>query len=431
MLELHVAFLLVVVGTEAFFSGLSILNVRYGAQTVAERSEWVRDRLGIEDTDRLLDYQRAGTGLSLLQSWVSLAFVLLVLYSGLFGDAVAWIESLSLPPLVQGTVFFVGLVAAVRIAGIPFSLYEAFVVEEQFDFNQQSPGLWLRDFVVGTVVALVLTALVAGGVLLAFELLPALWWVAAWGLFVAFSLAMLVIYPRVIAPLFYDFEPIDSGELRESVDDVFERAGFSCEQVYEMDASSRSGHSNAYFIGFGRTKRVVLFDTLIEQMDRPQIESVLAHELAHWKKSHIWKQMAGSFLRIGIVLAIFSVLLEQAWLYDLFGVPTTPYAGLVLGALWVMPLLRFTAPLENKLSLKHEREADSFAVEVMGGGGPMANALANLTSENLANPFPHPLYATFHYTHPPIPERIRYVEGESDASDSDVDHKDGGSGQPA
>lgn len=429
MLELHVAFLLVVVGTEAFFSALSLVNVRYGARRVAERAEWVRDRLGVEDTDRLLAYQRAGTGLSLLQTWTSLAFVLLVLYSGLFGDAIARIESLSLPPLARGTLFFVGLVAAVRLAGIPFSLYETFVVEEQFDFNQQSPRLWLRDFVVGTVVALVLTAVVAGGVLLAFEVLPDLWWVAAWGLFVAFSLAMLVIYPRVIAPLFYDFDPIDSGELRESVDDVFERAGFTCEQVYEMDASSRSGHSNAYFIGFGRAKRVVLFDTLIEQMDRAQIESVLAHELAHWKKAHIWKQMASSFLRIGVVLAIFSVLLDQTWLYELFGVPATPYAGLVLGALWVMPLLRFTAPLENKLSLKHEREADSFAVDVMGGGGPMADALAKLTSENLANPFPHPLYATFHYTHPPIPERIRYVEGESDGSGSDVD-PGGGSGQP-
>lgn len=427
MLELHVAFLLLVVGTEAFFSALSLLNVRYGAETVAERAEWVRDRLGIEDTERLLDYQRAGTGLSLLRSWVSLAFVLLVLYSGVFGDLVTLLDTGSAPPLAQGVGFFVGLVAVARIAGAPFSLYETFVVEEQFDFNQQSPALWLRDFAIGTVVALVLTALVAGGVLLSFELLPDLWWVAAWGLFVAFSLAMLVIYPRVIAPLFYDFDPIDSGDLRDSVDDVFERAGFACEQVYEMDASSRSGHSNAYFIGFGRTKRVVLFDTLIEQMDREQIESVLAHELAHWKKAHIWKQMTSSFLRIGVVLAIFSVLLEQAWLYDMFGVPATPYAGLVLGALWVMPLLRFTAPLENKLSLKHEREADSFAVEVMGEGESMVGALSNLTSENLANPFPHPLYATFHYTHPPIPDRIRYIEGESQAHETES----GSSGQPA
>jgi len=159
MLEFHVAFLLIVVGTEAFFSALSLLNVRYGAETVAKRVEWVRDRLGIEDTERLLDYQRAGTGLSLLRSWTSLTFVLLVLYSGLFGDAVGWLESLSMPPSARGVVFFVALVVVTRIAGIPFSLYETFVVEEQFDFNQQSPTLWLRDLLVGTVVALATIAL--------------------------------------------------------------------------------------------------------------------------------------------------------------------------------------------------------------------------------------------------------------------------------
>ncbi|MFW6018396.1 MAG: M48 family metallopeptidase [Halapricum sp.] len=420
MIELHVAFLVVVVGTEAFFAGLALLNVRYGVDTVAERVDWVTDRLGIDDTSRLVAYQRAGTGLSLLRSTVGLGAVLLVLYSGLFGDVVAALEGLALSPIARGVLFFVGLVAAVRIAGAPFSLYETFVVEAQFGFNQQSPRLWLRDFLVGLAVSLVLVAVVAGGVLLTLELFPEWWWVGAWGLFVGFSLAMLVIYPRVIAPLFYDFEPIETGDLRDAVEEVFERAGFSCEQVYQMDASSRSSHSNAYFVGFGRTKRVVLFDTLIDQMGREEIKSVLAHELAHWKKGHIWTQLASSALRIGLVLAVFSVLLEQSWLYGMFGVAETNYAGLVLGSLWIEPLVRLSAPVENKLSLAHEREADRFAVEVMGGGAAMADALANLTSENLANPFPHPLYATFHYTHPPIPERIRYIESESDGGSTDT-----------
>ncbi|MCU4719293.1 M48 family metallopeptidase [Halapricum hydrolyticum] len=414
MLELHAVFLTVVVGTELFFAALALLNVRHGAATVVERMEWVTHRLGIDDTERLLAYQRAGTGLSLLRSAVGLALVLLVLYSGLFGDAVAALEGVALPPVARGVVFFAGLVGLVQVAGAPFSLYETFAVEEQFGFNQQSPRLWLRDFVVSLAVSIVLTVIVAGGVLLILELFPDWWWVGAWGLFVAFSLAMLVIYPRVIAPLFYEFEPIESGDLRDAVEDVFERAGFACEQVYQMDASSRSSHSNAYFVGFGRTKRVVLFDTLIDQMDREEIKSVLAHELAHWKQGHIWKQLASSALRIGVVLAVFSILIEQSWVYEMFGAPETAYAGLALGVLWIEPLVRLSAPVENKLSLAHEREADSFAVEVMGGGSALADALANLTSENLANPFPHPLYATFHYTHPPIPERIRYIERESD-----------------
>ena len=426
MIELHAAFLLVVVGTEAFFSAISLVNYRYGARTVRAEQEWVRERIGIEDVDELLDYQRAKTGLSLVRSWVGLAGVLLVLYSGLFGDAVAAVESLPLPPLARGVAFFLGVIALSRIVGAPFDLYDTFVVEELFGFNEQSPRLWLRDLLVGTAVALVITAAVAGALLAVIDALPGLWWLAAVGLFLAFSLSMQVLYPRVIAPLFYDFDPIDEGDLAEAVDDVFERAGFRCDQTYVMDASSRSSHSNAFFAGFGKTKRVVLFDTLVDQMSLEQIESVLAHELAHWKKAHIWKQLASSTLRMGVVFGLLWLLLDQPWLYDLFGAEQTVYAGLTLAALWVVPLMRWSAPLSHKVSLKHEREADSFAVEVMGESESLSDALANLTSENLSNPFPHPLYATFHYDHPPIPERIRYIERQSGDGPSE-----GSAGQPA
>jgi STE24 endopeptidase len=298
-----------------------------------------------------------------------------------------------------------------QLASIPFDVVDTFVVEEIFDFNRQRPGLFVRDAAVSLVVTLAFTAVLGGAVLAFIGAFPTLWWVAAWALFVGFSLAMLVIYPRVIAPLFNDFEPVDSGDLYQAVMDVFDRAGFSCSQIYVMDASRRSAHSNAYFIGFGRTKRVVLFDTLVEQMDLEEIESVLAHELAHWKNAHIWKQTAASAIRVGVVLLVFSLLLDQPWLYTMFGVPTgTEYAGLLLAGLWIYPINRLTAPLENKLSLKHEREADAFAVGVMNDGQPMIDALARLVSENLSNPFPHPLYATFHYTHPPVPDRIRYIQ---------------------
>jgi STE24 endopeptidase len=410
MLEYHVAFLLLLVGTEAFFSGLSILNYRYGAATVAARSEWVRDRLGVEDPDELLGYQRATTGLSLVRTWASLGVTLLVLYSGLFADAVDAVAGLGLPPLAAGVVFFVSLVVLAQVAGAPFDLYSTFVVEELFGFNQQSPRLWLRDKLVGTAVGAVIAAVVAAAVLFVIGALPDLWWLAALALFVAFSLSMLVIYPRVIAPLFYDFDPIEEGELAEAVDDVFERAGFTCDQTYVMDASSRSSHANAYFVGFGAAKRVVLFDTLVEQTGIEEIKGVLAHELAHWKKSHIWKQLLSQTVRMGVVFALLWWLLDQPFLYEMFGVAETSYAGLLLAVLWISPLLRWSAPIENKLSLAHEREADSFAIDVMGAGKPLADALADLTSENLSNPFPHPLYATFHYTHPPVPERIRYIE---------------------
>ncbi|ERH05571.1 MAG: Zn-dependent protease [Halonotius sp. J07HN4] len=266
---------------------------------------------------------------------------------------------------------------------------------------------------------------VLGGAVLAFiEWLPTLWPAAAWGLFVAFSLGMQILYPRLIAPLFNDFDPVDAGEVREAVEDVFERAGFETSDIYTMDASRRSSHLNAYFVGFGRTKRVVLFDTLVEKMALPELQSVLAHELAHWKEAHIWKQFAASAVQMGIVFAVLGWLVDFEPLYVAFGIPVTAtYAGLLLAGLIVGPLLQSTAPLSNKLSLAHEREADDYAAEIMNPD-PMIDALGQLAGENLANPFPHPWYATFHYSHPPIPERIRRLQkrGDGDTSDGPADN---------
>jgi len=412
----HAVFLLLVVGTDAFFAGLSVLNLRHGERAVADRREWIDDRLDVDDVDEMLAYRRTKTGLSVLRSTVSLVVLLLVLYSGLFADLVAAVDGLGYGPTVEGVVLFAGLVLAVRLFGAPFSAVDTFVVEEVYGFNNQSPTLWLRDQVVGTVVGVALVGAVGGAVLLAIAQLPDLWWAAAIGLYAVFALVMQVLLPRVVMPLFYDFEPIEEGELRDGIESVFDRAGFRCEQLYEMNASSRSSHSNAFFAGFGRTKRVVLFDTLIEEMELPGIQSVLAHELAHWKKAHIWKRLAAGTVQVGLSVAVLWWLTRQAWLYELFGVAdgaalgSVPAAGLIVAGLFVSPLNRLTAPLSNALSLKHEREADAFAVEVMGEGESMVGALSRLASENYSNPFPHPLYERFHYDHPPIPERMRYIE---------------------
>jgi STE24 endopeptidase len=223
----------------------------------------------------------------------------------------------------------------------------------------------------------------------------------------------------VIAPLFNDFTPVE-GDLRAAVEAVFEKAGFVCDQVYEMDASRRSSHANAYFVGFGQSKRVVLFDTLVEQHPVEEVQAVLAHELAHWKRSHIWRQFAAGAVQVGILLAVAGWLVDQAWLYEAVGV-TTPAVGLAIAGLWVWPLSRLSAPLSNRLSLAHEREADDFAADVFSPE-PLAAALARLVGENLSNPFPHPLYATFHYTHPPVPERMRRLRsGEAGEGDGDGD----------
>ncbi|MFP9191486.1 M48 family metallopeptidase [Natronosalvus vescus] len=430
MRSYHVAFLLLVVGTTAFFSVLSLLNVRYGKRALEREREWVTARLGFDDLDLVAAYQRATTMVSQVQTWVTIALVLAALYSGALAAAVDALEGLGYGPVATGVLFFAGVVVALQVLSVPFDAYSTFVVEERFDFNEQTPALFLKDLVLGTVIGVAITAALAAGILWFISVVPTYWPLAAVALYVAFSLTMLVVYPRVIAPLFNDFEPIETGELRASVENVFDRAGFSCDGIYVMDASKRSSHSNAYFVGFGRTKRVVLFDTLVDQMPLEQIEAVLAHELAHWKRAHIWKQFGVGTLRIGAVFLVLWALLETTWLYAMFGLPETAYVGLAVGTLWVQPLAKLTRPLENKLSLAHEREADAFATDVMGSGQPLIEALCRLTSENLSNPFPHPLYATFHYTHPPIPDRIRYIQGLEDAGE-DVSATVTGSDEPA
>ena len=412
MLGYHALLVGLLVGTTALATGLSILNVRHGRREMRENEGWLESSLGIEDAGTVIDYERATTGLGLLQSWVLLAALLGLLYTGVLTDAVTLLVESGLHPVVQGVAFFLGLIAAQRVTSAPFDLYSTFVIDEQFDFNETTPWLWLRDFVVGLVVAAVLAGALVGVLLALIEFLPTLSWVVGgWLVVVGFMLLSQILYPRVIAPLFNDFEPVEQGDLREGVESVFERAGFEVSEIYTMDASRRSSRLNAYFVGFGRAKRVVLFDTLVEKLERPQIESVLAHELAHWKKGHIWKLIGASAIQVGVVLVALGYLVSTEWVYDLFALPAeASYAGLFVSLLFVFPVLELSSPIVNRLSLAHEREADAFAVEVMGEGEPMVEALATLARENLANPFPHPWYAAFNHSHPPVPERMRYIE---------------------
>ncbi|MDZ7849270.1 MAG: M48 family metallopeptidase [Halodesulfurarchaeum sp.] len=407
MLVFHAAFLLLVVGSTTFFCWLAAANVSYAERTVHDRADWLADTLGIEDPDRLLEYHRLTTASAQLRQVVFLGLLLLVLYSGLFSDLVAGLYTVIGNELLAGVALFVGATVLMRVIQLPFDAFGTFGIEEGFGFNEQSPRLFVRDALVSTAVGVVLVGLLGGAILVVIRQFPDWWWLAATGVVGVFSLASQVLVPRVIMPLFYDFDPVEKGDLREAVETVFERAGFTCEDVYEMDASTRSGHSNAFFTGFGAAKRVVLYDTLIEQLETDELQSVLAHELAHWKKGHIWQGMGMSVLQAGVLLFLAKLLMETTWLYAMFDVPAVPAAGLLLAAFWLEPIAQFTQPLSNRLWLENEREADDFAMDVVGGGEPLADALATLQRENLGNPFPHPLYETFHYQHPPVPERIR------------------------
>ena len=394
------------VGTELFFTALSATNLRYQRRVVAEEREWIIEELGIEDPERALAYERLGTGLSALQSWTLLGIVVLVVFSGAFADATTALAEWD-ALLLETAAFVGGVVFAVRVLSVPFDIVETFAVEEAYGFNEQSLGLWLRDWVLGTLVAVALAVPLGVAAVWLVDTVS-LWPVAVWALLVGVVVALQVLLPRVVLPLFYEFEPLGDGPLREGIEEVFETAGYRTENVYEMNASSRSGHSNAFFSGFGPAKRVVLYDTLTDSLDVAAVKGVLAHELAHWREGHIWKFIALSIVRLGAVVAALAALLEFGVAYDAVAAPETPYVGLFIGLLFVLPVNRLTSPVENYFSLAYERDADAYAVEIVGGE-PMARALASLAADNLSVPFAHPWYETFHYDHPPIPERMRRV----------------------
>jgi STE24 endopeptidase len=407
-------------GVQLLYSGLDLINLRYGAEKLRSAESWIRSRLEVSTPEKMIEYQRITTITSRIQSWVTVAIVFALVASGLYGTIVTRLAETSIPVVAQGITVLAGAVVGSQLLSAPFDLYETFVIEERYGFNNQTPLLWLRDRCVGTALGLIAAGLIGGAVLVIIDRLPQLWPLVGWAVVMTVSILMMIIYPRVVAPLFNEFEPLNSGSVREAVDDVFDQAGFHCEQVYEMDASKRSSHSNAYFIGFGQAKRVVLFDTLLEQMSTTEMQAVLAHELAHWKKAHIWKQLGASAAQMGILFALLWWISTASWVYAAFDLPSVTYAALGIGLLFAGPGFSLLSPLTNQLSLRHEREADDFAAETLNSATPMTRALETLAGENLQNPFPHPAYAAFHMTHPPIPDRIRRLHAQFETAEDDA-----------
>jgi len=409
MIVHHLLFVGLWVGTTAFFTMLSVLNLRHAERTVEAERGWLAESLGLDDPGETLDYLRAREGIGGLQSWVTLGFLLVVLYSGLYRDAALAVSELGLGSVAEGVVFVVGVVLANVLLQFAFGVVRQFAVEEIFGFNEASVGDFLKTQLVGIAFNAVIVTVLVGGLLAAATVAPGLWWVAGVALFGVVSLAANVLQARIVLPLQYDTEPIEDGDLHDAVSTVFDRVGASCEHVYEVETSSHSSKLNALFTGFGSSKRVFLFDTLIEELDREELQSVVAHELGHWKHRHVWKQFTVGLLKVSVLLFTLWYLVNTTWLYEMFGLPQETYVGLLTGFLLVSPMFRLSSVLDNRLSYRHEYEADEFAVDVTGDVDAELRVLRILSEENLDNPFPHPWYAAFEETHPPTPERMRHV----------------------
>ena len=349
---------------------------------------------------------------SRLGLWESLfdnALVVIFLFGGVITLYDHVVGGLASQLVVNGICFFLLLTWCQTLLSIPFNLYGTFVIEERYGFNTTTLRLWITDFLKSQAIGTLLLTFLAGAAFWLIQWSPVRWWIWVWAFFATFSLFMMFISPYLIEPLFNKFGPVTEAGLENEIRELMEKAGLKVGRVMQMDASRRSRHSNAYFTGIGKVKRIVLFDTLIKQMSHGEIVAVLAHEIGHWKRGHIWKRLLWAEVLALAGSWISFQLLSWPKLPGLLGLPGTislPARMVVLGFIGSLALFPLT-PFSAWRSRCHEREADLCASKLTGRPQDLASALVKMSVENLANLFPHPFYAAFYYSHPPAVERIR------------------------
>ena len=319
--------------------------------------------------------------------------------------------------ILTGIVYVFILNAASTIISLPFDYYNIFRIERRFNFNTMTFGLWILDLVKNLILSAIVYAVLLSGTFLVYKLLPDFWWLPVWILYFILTIFFLYLSPYVIEPLFNKFEPIKNLDLIDRIKGMLDEAGIEVKGVYKVDASKRTRHTNAYFTGIGRVKRIVLYDNLLEQLSNEEILAVLAHEVGHCKKHHIIKNLiVFEVLSLFVAFVAFKITNSDA-LLDLFSIEQMDnlkdyyfFTKIVLigfiASIAFWPLF----PLFNYISRKFENQADDYACNLMNDGTALASALTKLSKDNLANLYPDVIYAAFHYSHPPVLERIRYLK---------------------
>lgn len=402
-----VTLVLLTLGVQMWLAGRQIRHVAMHRQRVPSAYS---DTITLDEHQKAADYTVAKLRLGLLETGVgSVVLVMWTLLGGLH-----MLNQTLMSVLGTGLTQQLALLACFAIIGmlidLPFSAYRTFRLEKQFGFNRSSVGLWVSDGVKGLLLAAVLGLPLAAVVLWIMDATGPSWWVWAWLVWVAFNLLILVLYPSLIAPLFNKFEPLQDESLKARVTALMDRCGFKAQGLYVMDGSRRSAHANAYFTGFGPAKRVVFYDTLLQQLSPDEMDAVLAHELGHFKHRHIIQRMVGIFFFSLIGLALLGWLSQQMWFYQGLGVTpsllgSNSGVALILFGL-TMPLFTFfLSPVLSALSRQHEFEADAYAMS-QTGGSPLASALLKLYKDNASTLTPDPWFVRFYYSHPPATDRL-------------------------
>ncbi len=392
---------------ENFLEMLNMKNIKKHSSV----PEYFKSSVTEEVFKKSADYTLEKAKFAIFSSIVSALFLSAFILTGMFGHIEEIILSLSLNKYILSILYIFAVSAVFRIVHLPFSVYSSFVIEHKYGFNKMTFPLFLSDLLKGTVISVVIAFPVLFILFWFMEKTGDLWWIYAF-LFISFvQILLTLLYPVLIAPLFNRFEPLEEGELKERLSNLAEKLSFKVKGIFRIDGSKRSSHSNAYFTGFGKLKRIVLYDTLLDELTPDEIEAVLAHEIGHEKLNHIVKRIAVSLLMMFLTLFIIDRLLNYTPLFLAFGFSGSSYYGiLVLLSLCSEPFTFFLNPLLTSWSRKHEYEADRFAVNVTDSRENMKSALLKLGRGNLSNLTPHPLYSFYHYSHPALLERLEAID---------------------
>lgn len=395
---------------EGFEYLLRYLNFKHMQKFGLSVPSVLEGKIDIDLLKKTQAYETEKTRFGFISSLFGNIVTIIFIFGGLLNIYNSWVVALQMPFIVSGLLFFLILSYANTVISIPFSLYSTFKIENKYGFNTMTPELWLKDFFKSIILSTIITGILVSVGLWIVQSSPNAWWIWIWGFFLVFSLFMMYISPYVIEPLFNKFTPLEEQVLVEQIKHMLHKVSITVSRVFRMDASKRSRHTNAYFSGIGRVKRIILYDTLLEIMNHDEILAVLAHEAGHWKRKHILKMIIATELLSFFILYGVSRIFQTGLLTDLFHIQTGTFFAkiVIIGFLGGIVSLLFI-PFSSSISRRFEREADRFAFSLSGNNESMISALIKLSKDNLSNLHPHRLYAAFYYSHPPMVQRIEQI----------------------
>lgn len=389
-----------------------LLNLKNISNTIPQEFENFFDK---EKYAKAQSYLKDNTKFAIFSSTFSLILQITFILAGGFSYVNSWASSFETGTVLTGLIFAGILYLIYEIVDLPFSAYSTFVIEEKFGFNKMNGKIFITDFIKSFIIKGIIYGVMFSVVVWLFSSIEHYAWLYAFAAITAFELFVTFIYPIVIMPLFNKYTPLEDGELKKSVEEYAKKENFKMKGLFKMDNSKRSTKSNAFFTGFGKSRRIVLFDTLIQKHTVEELTSVLAHEMGHFKLGHIVKQMIFSFVSMGIMLLILSIFIREPWLYKAFLMDTQPiYAGVIFFAFLYTPMSFVLSTISSCLSRKYEYEADTYAVTTYKHPQDMINALKKLSVDNLSNLTPHKLKVFLEYSHPPVLDRINAIKNISE-----------------